>query len=787
MSNTKSGRIIILLLGIVILLLFYSKVFFNPNQYLFSSSGDAIKNYYTYAYHIKNDTSYIHFDGMNYPYGEHYLYTDCHPLLANIMKSISNVFPSINNNIIGILNFIMIISILLTFLVIYQLLKFFNIDTWHSIIGSIVITIMAPQIFRLTGHFALSYSFFIPLSIYLTIKIHNANNNKTLVKWTLIALVANIICFFTHAYLGIMLVFYQMCFWLISQLYIKKSLVSRIKTLIPYTIFAILPVIIFRVYLFYTDTHIGRTDNPSGFFLQNAEIDDILIPHHPPLHTFLTKTLHLKVDLNWEAWSYIGFATVLSLLIIIIKWVRKKIKKSKTTLISPSKKRSELQIILIASLILLVFAFGIPFKQFPILLDWLPAVKQFRATGRFTWFSYYALTLFVFIILVNYSSKFEKKGNLIWGKIIILTYSTFMIIEGAAYHKAVSKSITRSKNLFVEANLDEEFKQTLKNIDFQEYQAILPLPFYHYGSESFARPRKPKVVQSSMILSYHTNLPLMSSNLTRVSIPESKKIIQMLCPNFYSKEIENELDTKKPILIIKSNEPLSSYEKKILNKATMIYKGENFHLLKLPPQKLFISENDEVYKEYKEQERNLTQKNGFKISDSTGYVYYNSFEHSPSEITFRGKGAYTGVKKGKNVFATIASNTFEKNKSYHLSLWMYNGYKDALNLWFRLIIEEIDQKGKRVNRTIVFPEESEVINGNWSLVEMTFFIKDPKNEIKIYSKGKSNSKAKLLADDLLIKNSKNDIYKYYFEENTGNNVLFKNNHKIVLEKKQINE
>ncbi|MFT4757242.1 MAG: hypothetical protein ACI91R_001895, partial [Vicingaceae bacterium] len=55
-------------------LCFYSDAFFSPNSYLFSNSNDGIKNYYTYAYHIKNNKSVTNFEGLNYPYGESFLY-----------------------------------------------------------------------------------------------------------------------------------------------------------------------------------------------------------------------------------------------------------------------------------------------------------------------------------------------------------------------------------------------------------------------------------------------------------------------------------------------------------------------------------------------------------------------------------------------------------------------------------------------------------------------------------------------------------------------------------------
>ena len=115
---------------------------------------------------------------------------------------------------------------------------------------------------------------------------------------------------------------------------------------------------------------------------------------------------------------------------------------------------------------------------------------------------------------------------------------------------------------------------------------------------------------------------------------------------------------------------------------------------------------------------------------------------------------------------------FESGKTYITSAWMYNGEKDALNLWFRFIVEEYDARNDKWHITTVFPEQSEVICGDWSLVELTFTVKDATNGIAIVSKGKDNSKAALYLDDLLIRESGAEIYRM---QDDG---LFYNNHQI---------
>src|ERR1043166_6689046 len=70
----------------IVYLCYYHEVILHPNDLLSSITLDSIKNYFTFAYHIKNDDSWIDFRGMNYPYGEHFVYTDCQPLLTLLLR-----------------------------------------------------------------------------------------------------------------------------------------------------------------------------------------------------------------------------------------------------------------------------------------------------------------------------------------------------------------------------------------------------------------------------------------------------------------------------------------------------------------------------------------------------------------------------------------------------------------------------------------------------------------------------------------------------------------------------
>jgi len=764
--------IFLIAIGIVFIFSFYGKVILHPDSYLFSTSGDGIKNYFTYAFHIKHDASYINFEGMNYPYGEHFLYTDCHPVFANFFKLLATNFDFFNAHSIGILSFILIFSIFLTFIICYFLLKQFDINNWLSVLFSFGITLLAPQLFRLSGHLALSYSIAIPLSWLLLIKLFKHENNT---KYTLLLFISNVFWLFIHAYLGVIVIFFLACL-LIAKYWVDKKRREKTFYYLTNSLAIFIPLILFYVFTLLTDTHSGRTDNPSGFFLYNAELDDVFLPHHPPLRPLLDVLTADAIKLKWEAWTYVGIATTILFIVLIVLSIMKLFKRNSTPLFNSFFNSSILNMSLIAATVVLLFAMAIPFRQIPSLLDLMPFLKQFRSTGRFAWPFYFVALVFVATVMQKiYLHAIDSRKKII-ALFCCIAVGTANIMEGLPYHTDVSNSIVQSKNLFKKEFLSPSYLAAIESINSTSYQAIITLPFYYHGSENFSRPRNDESVRASMVVSYHTGLPIVCANLTRTSIKESKNIVEMISPNYYQKNILSDLSSDKPFLVIRTKDSITNYEAEIFKKCKPLYISKEISIYTLTKNDLFKSSAQTVYDNYELNKTTLFKRDSFYVSNNSSFFYYNGFETLKSDKPFRGKGGFKAIKKGQNTFAEFAPNTFLPGKKYHVSMWMFNGSKDALNGWLRFIIEEYDEDTNSWLSTTYFPEESQVINGNWSLVEGTFEVKNQKNKVFITTKGNDDSKGPLFADDLLIKEAGLDVYSL----NETKTKLFFNNHAILL-------
>ena len=778
-----TGFIFVFILTLIFIFSFYGKILINPNGYLFCSGGDGIKNYYTYGYYIANNKSNLNFEGYNYPYGDHILYTDNHPIVAFSMRYISKIFPCIKDYSIGIINFLMIISLLICSLLIYLILIELKVKTLLAVLSSIAISVLSPQILRLTCHLALSYSFCIPLTWYLLIKYEKKESK---LKYSIFLFINNSIWFFVHAYLGIIAASFIFTYLIIKFLLEYKTITKKIRYFLFLFIQVVAPILLFRLFLLFTDNHTGRTNNPYGFFEYNAGVESIFIPTIGPLRS-IWNYLIPNIQQNYEGWAYIGFVSELMILLYFIVSIIKIIKNKSLKYKEKYLSNKHLKIALICSIVFFLFSMGYPFNftydSFSMkgLLNYFSILKQFRGTGRFAWIFFFIINIFsIFIInyIINYLYTHKKK---IIAYLIILTTTGFIFAEGLPYHQAISKEITITPNLFDFKQLDETTRKAINSINIKKYQAIIPLPYYSNGSENYGKLATDKIYKLSDIISFHTGLPILSSYMTRTSIWESKNIIQVISPSYYKKDIIKDLPSDKPFLIIFSNEYLTPTEEVLLNRGTLLYDCKEFKLLEISKEKLFTNDAVKEINQFEQKKSSLQFKNGFLTNNPDGIIYYDNYEYFHSDISFRGNGAFYGFKKSFYILVDFTGCNLQKETEYIASFWMHNnGDNFGQDKLGALLVIQENYDNIQEWPVVYSPAQSCTIFGDWSLVEMKFTIKDPSHMIYLVIKGEDYSDDIMHIDDMLVYKSGTEIYRIEKEKDGKIQTLFKNNQEIKI-------
>lgn len=535
---------------------YFHHLLLNINSLLASLTSDALKNYYTYLYHIVNDKSLLHFEGMNYPYGEHVVYTDCQPLLTFVLR----LLPFTHPYLIGILHGLIFLSYIITPLILYKILLRLKAPAFAAFFTSLAIALLSPQYWRLDGHFALTYECVIPLSILLLLKFFERRQARDLIRLVLY----NTALFLLHPYLGFGVSAFSFLAIGLSGCY-GFRLRSFFATGLNAAIAGLLPIALFKLFLFFTDQHSHRTGEPFGIDISLASFASVFVANFGPFKDFMKNWLSNGPQ-EFEGLSYTGFFTVLmsAAFLLLLPFTFRKLKF-----------RKEMSCLFIAGLLLLFFSFGWHNQVLSALGIHLAVFDQFRSLGRFAWFFYYTAPLFLALVFYHSAQALiaEKRFRLLAGSFGLLFFS-FNLLEGNDMLRVYVDAAFKSKNIFRAELLSDEEKNILALVKPAAPQAILPIPVYYVGSEVYSRAGDGMAMLASMLYSYHAALPIVGGSLSRTSITETENGIELL--NAYKRNRPAmALCGPQPFLLIGTpTEPLPD-EARLLKKTTYFHENDS--------------------------------------------------------------------------------------------------------------------------------------------------------------------------------------------------------------------
>lgn len=735
MKSKGLNTLFVFILSTLLMVWFYSDVIFHLNEVVFANGGDGIKNYYTYLYHAKYDHSFTDFKGMNYPFYEHVVYTDGHPLLSYLI----GLFGLANYGI-GILNGLMLLSYPIGAIFIYLILDEYQVNRLWAILASVAIIFMSPQIFRLTGHLSLSYAFAIPFMWWVLIKSTTENG----IKWKVFTLFYALFFFFTHPYLGLILVSFALAYFLVTAFIFRKN-----KQLVKQSLWAIfiqvlLPIIIFRGLVGLTDTHTNRIGQPDGFFYFHATPKSFLVAHHGPI-------LYIKpwfgwTSGNWESWNYIGLTSMLFFIVISVYLIR-----HRKSIQWKNQFKTPLNRVFLASVLILLFALCIPFqfKPFNQLVQWFGPLKQFRVLGRFGWVFYFVLTT----TLVIYINKIKLKSSKpIYYQLLFLFGMCLFFIEFKPTHETVSESISTAKNPFKIENINPNLKQVIDLVNDKKPEAIIALPFQHMSSENVMILGTEESNYNSFLLSFHTHTPLFNTISSRTSLDEAVSMINLFAPDFVPNTMAKSMAEKQAsfLLIVTKNQALLKQQADKIKYGHLLLENDEFQVYDIYfDQWNDVTAQQKLKANYKAVDTDLSQ--GWK-SDTLHPFYYDSFDDRIEKNAMTLPGAMAQQKQGFNKFAQITENEIPAG-NYTLSFW-YNiklARPDPLAVVEVKSIDTliwVDQKPLR---------EPEYVLGDWALLKMEFSF-EPTDTVNLIFNTQVNNEW-IVVDELLIQPKESHFYK----------------------------
>ena len=642
----------VVLLAVLVCFRFFGDMILHPGEFLFGDQGDGLKNYFAVAYQVIHGEG-MWFEGMLYPYGDHLIFADGQPLLTKILTWF--VGPDVNNGsqIIAIMNLLMIGSLVISGWCIHRFLTWNHVNPWFAVPFSLAIAFLSPQVARFIGHYALGYTFFVPMAWLLI-----AGFSRTNWPW-IFALVASYIVLlfgFLHPYyLFIFVIFLGAILgW---ELIIKKFRFKEMEHLAARTFTLLVPLVLFIAYQKGVDPITDRPTNPTGIFSYMTTFQSVFVPVVDPFQSlFNSYFFRIFIPGSWEGNAYIGMVASFTAFASVLALVRRTVTRKWKVLTHPVLPEP-LKAAFIPGIITLLFAMGL-FHLIGLnwLSDFISPLKQFRSLGRVAWIFYYVFSVWTVYHLYVLFRHFRSIGG---GK---YTYHISLVIGLCAFLWMLDAivNIKFYKAQMMNRNATEAFSDNYVSqwkaagISVEEYQAIMPLPFMLVGSEKIGLESGPISMLHSMKGSFSSGLPIVGGAMSRTSLSVTEKSAQLVSHSLFPRPILDEMNPNKKLLLLCSNEALSEEEHRLIANAQEIFRNDAYRL--------------------------------YSISIPTIKAIYEPFRVVPDSVVVAANGSYSNPVEFENSTSTLwGESGFSMSKGNHFLDTVFNDSHDQILSYWVLV------------------------------------------------------------------------------------------------------
>ncbi len=711
--------------------------------------SDGFKAYQTVLYHIRYDSSYSHYQGMNYPFGEHVVPADCQPALSNVARLLKPCFPTISEYSFPMVHFSLLLTFLLCGVLIYLILHKWGVAPAYAMAAAVGITFLNPQMERMGGHFGLGHAAAVPLTLYLLLLWDEKPGLRTN------AALAAVVVFFSllHFYLFALLGFFIIAYLLFR--YLQQPDKSRlIQSAVAISIQVLLPFVIFYFWMNFQDTVDDRSVSPGGFFKFKLHWEGLLLSEAQPWYAWIDRQVTTIRRLNIENKSYLGIVAGAFALFVTARWIAGLFRKPPIRNLLPSA--PAMNAAFYASFVILLFSFGLPFiiKGLEPLLAWTGPIRQFRSVGRFAWVFYYVANVLAFASLYHHFKSSKNGRWLVWIPALTLL----------GYEAANHTRFFHFQRIPIEEYTPGKGFDALANITYTNYQASLPVPYCNVGSEIFGFDQQGQVLQKVLVLSEQTGLPTTGAMLTRTSLSQTLKQVQLIAEPYREPAIFKDYPDNRPLLMVWDERfapPADTRYRHLLDGAGLLYRREGFeplalYELPLDSYRKRIDQRRDSILHRLNTDSTLHTSGLMRASVANSRFVYDPMDSDPGAQGYFGVGGKQADLTEKTFFFT---GLMPAGASRHVvSFWMFVN-KDFLPRTELEIVEYGPEPGgPRVTR-LVSNLITAIDNNGWALIELDHQPGSAANTVSMSLKNYEAGKGTLIIDELLIRPIGTDLYR----------------------------
>lgn len=777
MSKPSSSRMSAWLLTLgtmaavaAVLAVLLGPVFWHPGRYLFSTVEDGIKNYYTALWYVQHDTGW-HFTGMNYPFGEHVVFTDDQPPLSFALAWLRRHGVAFNG--VAVLNSAMLLAQVLSAPPLLALLRRCRLPAWYAGIVTVIIVLLAPQLDRLLGHYALAYACVIPMLWYLAVR---AAESRRPLGWYAAYAAATLFFGGLHPYYLpisalLLLALGAVGWW---QQLGRASWGTRRRYWLPLVLAVAVPIGIFQGALIFTDPYAAdRPGTPYGFFAYSSSVWSVFFPVEQPVRGWWQGIFHTP-DPTWEGQAYVGLAGTLVALATLWRlgsylrarhWAR-----LRWPALPPVLRTS-----LWAGLLILLFAMGWPFRWgLEGLIPYLGPIKQFRSIGRFAWIFYYFYSVYAAYALYQGFRWLRQRGQpqLAAGAlaVLLLLWAAEGVFNTA--HKAYQIRHPRvaGRSLTAAGTPAARYPARLAaaGVSAAAYQAIVPIPYYSLGSEVFDMFSSDLSSYETMRASLETGLPIATAMLSRTALYQAQALNQLRSHPAIDKTLLKYLPDRRPLLlVVAARAPRDSADAALLARARIIYRDSAVWLAELPLNTL--EGRPALAAEFRARAASLHAYPGYWSSTEAPQVAYRSFDAPDPTVTaydagktpLLGAGAQA-VRKGA---LFLLDTTLPQAGWYEASVWANVRTPELPNLHWCLA----DARGVVLDSAIIETKNSFDLLGDWARLTAHIYAPQPGLKLRLWMRGR-----RYVADEFELRPAGTTIWR-----RTPTGVLVHNNYPLL--------
>ncbi|WP_354581354.1 hypothetical protein [Hymenobacter sp. UYP22] len=541
----------------------FGALLFQPGQHLLVTSQDGAKNYFTFQAYIQqpwpNGLSW--FGMMNYPFGDYLFFTDNTPLLAVPVRLWSHYVSDLAPHGLDIYHGLMLAGFFLSTALLVAILRRL-VQHWGLVlVFAVVLPWLNPQTSRLlVGHFNLSYSWLVLLVIWGLLGLYQrVRAGGPIWGWVLALVAGSVVAGLIHLYYLPLLALTVAGFfaaWLLPRQQWRNRTLSGAAVLIT-----LLPTLLCFLVVRLTDGYrVQRSMQATGFNYApwKLQLSALIKPgSYQTVHFWLEP----KNQPTYESVAYLGAFALFGLTFFVVAWlVRKPATQAFWQAWKATPERAFMQLLLLAALVGLGVSLGTEyavaddqyifqnyFSAFYYLQKVTQVVTHFRAVGRFSWPFFWAVNLLVLVALDFWLRRSQWRGR--W--VVAVALVVLALLDTRDTLKHYRKSLL--PNLLTNERTFPELQPLLQGLRPEQYQAILPVPFFHVGSENLELTVDDDNAHSlhAYELALRTNLPLVASKLSRTPEEHVKQLRSLFSPTGPTPELRAQLQAaRKPLLVL---------------------------------------------------------------------------------------------------------------------------------------------------------------------------------------------------------------------------------------------